>query len=387
MRVTILALVVTMTGFAFAQEASGIKLGKPQFVAKRVKEVFWAPNGRALAYTTETKDGLAIGVFDVDQDESKTVLTLYKGDKITNVEWLAGSKQALLVIQNDSGMTTLNISILDTVLQASRPLWSRQFDKEDSPSLGVDISPLLDHAIVTIATQKKHESWVLTNGASALVFSRDIAAAKEQGHSFSGWTSSGTATFGSLSGANEIAMTGTLNNAAVTISDIEGSSETVRRTRTFEVMLSLENGTAASTVGGLNLSFRVMRVIMPGESILECVPANGALRNVKFPGYFEAKPPPMLFPYAFPSNQELKLGRSQASANSLWLVPQIVAQPQTVAAEATPSSDVTALVAVPKEGILVSAQADAWWPSPYTRSVAFAWNGALFVRSVSYGSK
>lgn len=387
MRSTCLAVVAALGVLANAQEVPTIKLGQPQFVAKRVKDVFWSPNGRALVYTSEQKDGLAVGVFDVDNDEAKAVLVLKKGQVLDQLHWLASGRKAVALVKDSAETTNVDLCVLDARLMSSTRVWGHQYPKGETPNIGFDVSPLLDHAIVAIATEKTDETWVLTNGGSGFLFSRDIAQAKTEGHMFAGWTTAGTATFGPMNTARGMTMQADDKSARLNVLSELPLTKAVEGVVTFDA--SPAGAGVIELVGSrlLNLSFRMMPMLQTGDSVLECVPANGALRPVKFPGYFEAKGQPSLYPKSFPQQQELKLGKSQAGTNSLWLVPMSPPQQVAEVTEIPVRQPPIEMAQKPNEGVLVSAQADQWWESPFTRSVAFTWNGALFVRTVSYGQK
>ena len=125
------------------------------------------------------------------------------------------------------------------------------------------------------------------------------------------------------------------------------------------------------------LFLRVRPEIPAGTTVLECVPSNGALRSVRFPGYYVPKPDAAARPEVHAKLTKLTLGRSVAGSNALWLTPRGPAQDELADGE-PPRPPVE-----PETGVLVSAQADAWWPAPSFQAIAFEWNGAVFVRTVA----
>ena len=394
MKAALLALAVLSGCLAYGQTPPDVTLGAPEFVAKNVKNVFWAVDGRTLAYTSETNNGLAIGVYDLDQKDGKIVYTLGKDDQIDTFDWLRMGKKAILVVRNKKDVTNMSVVVLDAHELTARQVWTHQYANDSEPSIDVDISPSLPHALLTLQAGKLTETWVLTLGASGVVFSRDIAAAEAQGQSFAGWSTGGTAIFGSGAGQNDtFRLSGKdLNGAKV---QLEGAVNLVFKTKAdtrqaAEIVLQAAPATTTTTGGVPVLNeipiisrffLKMQPSIALGATCFECMPANGALRTVKFPGYFEEKPGPEGFPVAHTKLIRMVLGKSESPAQSLWLVtdePQ-----QEIVAEGQPARP----AAEPKGGVLVSAQADSVWPSLYTRSIAFGWNGVLFVRTVKYGGK
>ena len=377
---TVMAL--SMSVAAMSQDMKSIALGPPQFVAKGVDSVHWAPNGRALLYVCDIDGQKEIGTFELTKDDGQRVLSLTKEDRIDSLNWLAGQKKAVLVVVRVTERPSVRILVVDTLSKTSKELWAHHYEPADLPGVTVDTSPVLDHALVTISSPKAEECWVLTNGANGVVFSRDVATARSQGSTFVGWTPTGTAVFATAIVGRGTVMSGPiLGDIPVKVTVPGNQADPQIAGEKYVVRLSLDSSEVSSRTlsnGSLNLIFRMTPVVQPGDTVLECVPANGALRSVRFPGYFAAKPVSDVYLVAHRQLHELKLGKTQASSNALWLVPMV---PQTATTEGT-TGLAEPLTAVPKEGVLVSAQADGWWPSPQMQSVAFVWNGVLFVRSV-----
>lgn len=371
-------MALTIVSVGHAQEWSGVTLGTPRFVATDVESVNWSDDGKCLGYTTSHAGTAAFGVFDLDADKGATLVTLAAGEEIASFDWLKAGKKGVLVVRGQAGGPYLSVTVLDAHESTARQVWTRKFNAGEEPTVEVQVSPLLAHALLTVSSASTRETWVLAAGGNTVVFSRDIATAEGQGQSFADWSKSGTALFSGpavAGGATSFTL------------DLSKSDQKVRNGEETLVELAIDR--SSTTSGGVTLLsnlpilsrfFIRMRPDIPeGATVLECVPSNGALRPVRFPGYFEPRPGRTDLPDVHSKLTPLSLGKAVAGSNALWLAPNDP-QRQAKAERGLRPGD-------PSTGILVSAQADSWWPAPEFRAIAFSWNKVLFVRTVTITGK
>lgn len=390
MRHLTVIMALAFAHLGLAQEQSSIKVGEPQFVAKKVTDVFWSNDGRSLAYVTETKQGKAVGVYDLDLGEGKIVAMLGEGATLQQVVWLNLGKKAVMVVETPKNGQSLAISVLDAHELTAKQLWSHNYEPKEGVGVSIEVSPSLPYALVTIAGAKASETWVLIQNAVGLVFSRDIAAAQTQGMGFAGWSKEGTAIFGAGTGSSGAFTLLGAKGGEVTVSQPNaGSSTPVSDKATFEVALELDKNVPKNLLGELSLKLdgrafflRMRPNIDVGATVLECVPSNGALRQVRFTGYSDGIPGPEEYPMPWSKPHQLVMGKSKEGTSALWLVKEL---PRSEVPPEDGQVRAPAALDEPDWGVLISAQADSVWPAPYTRAVAFTWNGALFVRSITYG--
>lgn len=381
-----LALSLLTLGFAVAEAQTHPKilLGDPQFVAKKVRDAYLAPNGRAVAYTVKTKSGLAIGGFNIDTDEGKILLTLKPDETLHNIEWLPSGTRFLVHTVQPSGQgRIITLGVGDVTTLQFHTMFTRQFAESDNAGMSFYISPLLDHALVDILTSKGRETWVLTQNATSFTYSRDIAAAEAQGQGYGGWTANGTAVYGSMTdqkGVQFMFKEQTL--------DIKLDNKGLGQSGTDFVVELTPQFDGQTEQSLLKLSGRLVAVkpsYAVGATVLECVPSNGALRSIKFPGAYVEKQNSQMRLLQVPTPQQLKLGSSDAEVTSLWLSEDTpgVAVPVTDGSELNPGQkEAQSKKTVPKTGVLVSAQVDGWWTCQQDSLVAYTYKGALFVRTI-----
>ena len=385
--VTVLACLGTG---CFAQSKIQVKVGPPEFVAKNVRNVTWSNDGRSLVYETSDSKGRKLGVYDLDGQDGKTVLDIPEGTDLDQIVWLNSGKKCLAVLKQRTTGTTVTVNLLDAHGLTARQVWTHTYGPKQAANVMIEPSPTLAHALLTVTGEKADEVWVLTLGGGSVVFSRDIQAAQMQGSSFAGWSQSGTAIFGPGTKNSEFVIDGKQGDIKA---DKQSDGVNVTAITISAVKLSLDGHSGVvESDGGLKSSLVFLARLRPnyetGASVLECMPANAALRQIKFQGYYAD--PLVDEPNAEirSENQQLVMGKSKAGANSLWIVPQNLppqdkAPAHTGIVVETPKREVQK----PEWGVLVSAQADQAWPAPQLTAVAFTWNGALFVRPVSVSDK
>ncbi len=369
MRPILLCLFALCGALSPAQQT---KLGPVRFVAPEAEFVSWSPDGKGLAYSIVEQGGetKAIGLYDLSAAKGQQVLQIGPNQKVTSQEWLYGRTAMLVTLSEDipggsKPSVLLSVWALDATSFDARKLWSQEFLKEQEPTLEVDVSPVLPHALVTLQAAKTTSYYVVVQGAGGMVFSRDVTTAVGQGSGFAGWSVDGTALFSTLASSDQFSakISRALGNAV---------QDRLKSDEGQGVVFVLgdgrgDSGNRASVPIKLTLdssSFKFIRIqpsIPMGSSVLECVPSNGALRTVRFRGYHESKDNPPLSEKSLFSPGELKFSNSIAGTQSLWLTPN---------------------VKNPTSGTLVAAQAERYWMAPNGQQVAYTYSGVLFVRSI-----
>ncbi len=369
-----------VNGFA---QSGQVTLGKAMPIDIHVVEAKWQPAGQALIYKREEESGFSLGIYGVGHREGKVVIPIQKEDT-WDTNWLADSNSALVVVRGPAKKATtkstqIRIFLVDGRTQTSRQFFDQTYEDKAVPSVEVDASPGLKHAIVTfrIATDSKTKGaitsthMVLTSGGGSFVASPDLDKAEKEGLSGPNWSLDGTAIYSNLPqnqfrvlARNDKAATGdkvgtisVTNDGAQTISEIKFAVATeatgVSSTSSREAVLTL------NFVGGI---FKIAPP-MPktGTSVLELMPANPILRPVRFRG-------PWVNSAAVPSkvvnrSQSIVLHYDQSNAqdNSVWLT----AGPE----KGSPAT-------------LVAVHASETWMSEHKNSIAYLIDGALFFRSI-----
>jgi hypothetical protein len=371
MRVTLALLVLAASS---AAQQVGPQLGPAQFVAKDVREVYWAPNAKAVVYLQEDGSGRSLGVYDLEQDKAASVRPLAADERVDAIDWLGSGRQALAVIRNGKGEVT--VCDLDAIGQKCHTLWSRKPEEQERIDVHLTPSPLLDHALVWVVASvpgptpdaervQVEEDWVVLLGGKRMVRAVEVTAAKRQGYHFATWSQGGSAVFtdsampllGDLPmiavrlrlGEDAAGEAGSVVTQAVQLADASDK----------ERLLVVQDKAFKRYVG-----LRLAQPIEPGAPVLECMPSNAVMRQVRFPGAHE---PTDHEPKTAPKFvlQGMTEGGATEGVQSLWLV-----QPTTEDG------------AKPWKPVLVSAQAEGHWLAESERAIAFTWSGALFVRTV-----
>ncbi|MBS1723258.1 MAG: hypothetical protein JSS66_09935 [Armatimonadetes bacterium] len=352
-------LVVILCGFTLLAVAQEAKLGVPTFAAQRATVAEWNPEETCMAYGWQDKEGplAEVGVYNTLTGKGKVLWHPALGERVEQAVWTAGRPVRILsTVQEVAGRakpTVLrSIYALDAVTLEARKLWSQEFEKDGEVSLEIDTSPSLAHAVVTLYSKAGNSIYALVLGATGLVFSRDATASLADGSSFSGWSKDGTAIFG-----KQNAFFLNRQKLELDLSQFVAAKTAQQNTIVLDGKALTEDFAAS----GVKIRFRLQPNYEMGASVLEMVPGNGALRPVKFRGYFEEKETGYKFQW-LPKPEQLKYEQSWGQTNSLWL------------AEAVEN---------PQRAILVAPQAEAFWPAPRQNAVAYTVNSVLFFRTVT----
>ncbi len=376
----------SICGVCFSQ--SPITLGVAKPIDIHVVDAKWQPAGQALIYKREEETGFSLGIYGVGHREGKVVIPIQKEDT-WETTWLADSNSALLIVRGPAKKATakstqIRIYLVDGKTQSARQFFDQTYEEKAVPSVVVDASPGLKHAIVTFRSSANSKTkvaaisthMVLTAGGGAFVASPDLDKAEKEGLSGPNWSLDGTAIYSNLpqsqlrfvSGNDKAAAgdkVGTIsvtNDGAQTISEIKFVVDTVATNTDVTGALS---GSSREAVLTLNFVGEIFKVGPPmpktGTSVLELMTANPILRPVRFRG-------PWVNSAVVPSkvvnrNQSIVLHYDQSNAqdNSVWLT----AGPE----KGSPAT-------------LVAVHASETWLSDSKTGIAYLIDGALFFRSI-----
>jgi hypothetical protein len=303
-------------------------LGNPHVVGP-AETALWSPDSGDLLYTASEQDRTIVGVYSMKSGKGAIVARLEPAEHLEQTLWLNHGHLAMLVTRRDvegrdKPAELLAIRVANADELRCQELWAKEYPKSAAPKLEIKPSPTLAHALVSVRSIDGNLFLVLTEGAKSIVTSSDIAEVEKLGQDLTGWSVNGTAIF-------SLSQPGWFQSG--------GRSATV-------------------SSGGNPGAFFNQANMTVDEVTLECVPANGVLRPIRFPGLFVPPDSQALAVKARVQVTELRAGGESAQVNSLWLDGD------------TGSS------------LLVSAEAGAAWVAPTGRAVAFLCHGALFVQAI-----
>lgn len=329
-------------------------LNPAQAIDVRVKDVQWQPHGDALLYSKEEENGSGIGVFALGQVEGKVLLHLGKEDR-WEAQWFEGSANVIVIVykkhESPNGeLTEVSVHLLEAKALREKKLFSRTFDAKDGVEVNVDTSPGLVHAIFRLTSKNEIRHLVLPTSGSTLIFSPDLDRANKEGYSGPVWSSDGTAIYQKGGGVFEKTYTASDNAVRLEMK----LNEFVATEKRGEFLLG--------DLALVGIKFKLMNPPPPvGTPVLELIPFNAALRQVRFRGAWESRDPEVVPLDNRTQINPLQFGTSRGEANSLWL---------TLAEEK------------PGRGVLIAPHASRAWISPWDRAVAYLTDGALFVRTI-----
>jgi hypothetical protein len=329
-------------------EGRSYMLGAPALVAGNVEESLWSQDGADLLYITSTQKGTQVGLYSLKTASGGIAAVLPLGEKLEKAVWLNAGHKALIVSRRkvdgrEIETDLLTIRVLAVEGTTSEQLWSSEFATAMSAKIEFDLSPILAHALIKLSSSDNRTFLVLTSGAKSIVQSADLIEAMKHGEELVGWSSNGTALFP--------APTRGLTRLDFAKESFNAFYSTQRRVPVLSDLPVVGRffTTAPTTFD-------------EGDPVLECVPSNGVLRPVRFPGFYQ-KPEEPRFPLGLNVvSSELRMGPSTQPVQALWLI----GRGETV-----------------KRGVLISAEAKGGALSPTGRTVAFICHGALFVRAVT----
>jgi len=353
-----------------------------------VVESTWQPAGQALIYKREEEFGFSLGIYGVGHREGKVVIPIQKEDT-WDTNWLADSNSALVVVRGPAKKATtkstqIRIFLVDGRTQTARQFFDQTYDDKAVPSVEVEASPGLKHAIVTFRSMPDSKTkgamnsthMVLTAGGGSFIASPDLDKAEKDGLSGPNWSLDGTAIYSNLPqnrfrvlSGNDKAVAGdkvgtiaVTNDGAQTISEIKLVVATAATNAEVTGVLS---GTGREEALTLNFVGGIFKIAPPmpktGTSVLELMPANPILRPVRFRGPWVTSA--LTQSKIVNQNQSIVLHYDQSNAqdNSVWLTngPE----------KGSPAT-------------LVAVHASDTWLSERKNSIAYLIDGALFFRSI-----
>ena len=350
-----------------------------------VVEAEWQPAGQALIYKREEESGFSLGIYGVGHREGKVVIPIQKEDT-WETNWLADSNSALVVVKGPAKKATtmstqIRIYLVDGRTQTSRQFFDQTYEDKAVPSVEVDASPGLKHAIVTFRSMADSKAkgaitsthMVLTAGGGSFVASSDLDKAEKDGLSGPNWSLDGTAIYSNLPQNRFRVLSGNdtlvAGEKAGVITVTDDSKQTTQEIRFVVSVVDSVNRSSGEQLAESSLSLNLLGSFfkigppMPktGTSVLELMTANPILRPVRFRG-------PWVNPTMAPSrivsqNQSIVLHYDQSNAqdNSVWLT--------TGPEKGSPAT-------------LVAVHASQTWMSERKNSIAYLIDGALFFRSI-----
>lgn len=359
-----LALAQGQMGLSIGGQA--VRLEPPVAVAIGIKDVNWQREGRALMYDAEDADGYHQGLFRTADGKGKAVLRLAPGTQFHDWKWFPKKLAVVEIVSREdpqTGVTRWSLYTLDAQTLTAREIMGWNFPKGEAGSVSMDLSPILDHALVTVRDSKSELSYVLLDNGGSLVLSPDLGNAKKQGSTFMGWSAQGTAYFSAPGVTPETSDVATLDAK-------RGEGGLVH----LQFFTQSSSSNRVPVLGDLPIIGRLFlsaakTAPSPGTPVLELMSWNGGLRPVRSRGPFEEVPfePVALEPKPEAAQVLASLLRGQSGA--LWLVPELREEGR------------------PRDpgGLLVAAEAGQSWFNPTREWIAYETAGALFVRKVLVG--
>ncbi|MFI5387686.1 MAG: hypothetical protein ACHQ50_16375 [Fimbriimonadales bacterium] len=387
-------LPLALVGISGAQTLPRLDPALP--VDIRVKTIDWHPFGEALLYSREEETGIGIGIYRVGDHEGKVVLRLAKGDQWSS-EWFQGSNSALVTVNRkvqtvQGEANEADVYLVDANQKSAYEVFSRAVLAPDKISIETELSPVLTHAICTVHEGKKSYTTVLPINGGRLVTSPDIDQALAQGLSGPSWSRDGTALYGKGLGSG--VMTFRLSGQSG-----QGTLQSDGKSGSFVLQLSAEGDLSkqlGSAIQGLILK---MQPPSPpaGTPVLEVVPSNGVLRQVRSPGPWVEKPEEETNLQQADNRSWIDYKRMRGSSHSLWLVlvkpgpnqitgdgnGSVIVDNGTIRVTGSGNGSVTTdVVRDDAAGVLVAANADSAELAPRAIAIAYITDGALFVRKI-----
>ena len=372
-----------MCGICFSQSPISLSVAKP--IDIHVVEAEWQPKGQALIYKREEDSGFSLGIYGVGHREGKAVIPIQKEDT-WETAWLADSNSALLVVRGPgkkvtSKSTQIRIYLVDGKTQSARQFFDQTYEEKSAPTIEVDASPGLKHAIVTFRTPPDPKTksaststhMVLTAGGGSFVASPDLDKAEKDGLSGPNWSLDGTAIYSNLPqsrfsilSGNDYLVTGEKAGVITVTDDSQQTTQDIRFVVSLADSVNRSSGEQiAESSLSLNFFGGSFKIGPPmpktGSSVLELMTANPILRPVRFRGPWVNTPLPRS--KVVNQNQSIVLHYDQSNAqdNSVWLT----AGPE----KGSPAT-------------LVAVHVSATWLSEQKNSIAYLIDGALFFRSI-----
>ncbi len=338
------------------------QLGPATPVDVRVESVNWHPRGEALLYTRSVGESIGIGTYVPGKAEGKVLVHLNRDDR-WEAKWFEGSLAAIVNVYRvrktaKGDQTEANVYVLDARAQSARGVFSRLSAPGQKLDLDVDPSPCLTHAIFRVREGEQTRHFVLRLGSGTLTPSAELDAAVGQGFRGPIWTVDGTAVYSQRHADEWLPLILRRSNSA-------GGRDGAILVKYLTTVAKVQETQRAELESAISLKTKLW-VASPappplGSPVLEVMPANGALRPVRFKGAWSSPVPENLGLAPRSVHSRLELGLAKGSANSFWLT-------------------LKALQDGP--GSLIAANASQAWLAPWNTAVAYVTDGALFVKRI-----
>lgn len=343
------------------------RVGPPTGVDVNVANITWHPQGMGLLYTKPEANGTGIGVYALGQPEGEVVVHLGKNDRY-EAQWFDHKTLATIIVYRNvdsegEKYVQASVYLADAVKCQSQLLWSQAYsEKSGGVDLDVDVSPRLRHAIYRVKNGANRFHMVLPIGGTRLIPSADLDKAQREGLSGPSWSVDGTAVFAPrVEGASSLS----LGSAKITVTD-SGDNVKIAGSPIKVTGGSTEFSTALSEItfklADSNLALWIAKPPPPpvGATVLELMPANASLRQVRFKGPWQYRELAQNDVRTLSRPTNVQFGTAAFTANSLWLVRG----------------------KQPVDGLLLAAHSERSWIAPDATAVAFLTDGALFVREL-----
>jgi hypothetical protein len=308
MKAIALALLVVAGTAALAQKPPTLEEPKP--VDVRVESFQWHPDGTALMYARkEDEKGQGIGLYRLGDEEGKVLVHLKEGDTY-ECQWLEGMQVLILIVYRSADkVNEVDIHVLNAKTKTDELVYTRQ--SNEKLDVDVDPSPSLLHAIFRIKEGGKRAHFVLPLQGGRLRPSPDIDQAVDSGCNGPLWSVDGTAIYQNGGGLK-------LGEDGTFILSQGDKAKLVGQTLEFTID---KGDLKLAGDGGLSLSFRFTPPAPPvGTPVLEVVPANGVLRQIRFKAAWEERATPPTLNQTKAEPRRLEFGGATGQANSLWIV-------------------------------------------------------------------
>lgn len=342
-------LIFLLTIAASLAQAPPPKVDGPKGVDVNVTNISWHPQGIGLLYTKQEGTGTGIGIYALGQPEGEVVVHMGKNDSY-EAQWFDNQTMVTIIVYREltregEPYGEATVYLADAVKGQAQALWSQAYTEESGGiDLDVDVSPRLRHAIYRVKNGQNRYHMVLPVSGGRLIASADLDRAQKEGLAGPSWSLDGTAVYARPSESQASSEVGELRSDEILISRVAAKVE-------GELKLS-------------NVSFRFNVAKPPpppvGATVLELMPSNAALRQVRFKGPWQHREMSQDDVRTFSRATNIQFGGAAFTANSLWLVRG----------------------KQPTDGLLLAAHAEKSWIAPGSAAVAYLTDGALFVREL-----
>lgn len=324
---------------AFARAQTLPKLSAPTALDVRVTSAYWHPHALALLYLREEEGGIGLGIYKPGDIGGAVLLHLQK-DEQWESRWFESAPAAIITSYRDlsDGQRQASVHLLDAKNRTLRTLYEKKVGKSEGITLDFDLSPAFIHAIFRVKSMGKITHLVLPIGGKKLVAAPELDAAVAQGSIGPAWSIDGTAVYWSSSTEAKPAIADLIPVDKQVVDAQVGSSKGI--TELVEIKILWTASPPPPPVG---------------TAVLELIPSNPILRQVRFKGEWQPEKATTIAIEAKAQHHEIEFGLSRGGTYGLWL---------TQGDHAT----------------LVSASTEKFWMAPNNKAVAYLVDGALIVR-------